>query len=76
MDNISIHAPCEGSDVSRCRLSGNRCISIHAPCEGSDDTKIITKAPTSISIHAPCEGSDYNRIAVMVDAVNFNPRSL
>ena len=33
---ISIHAPCEGSDI-RARLQRDRIgISIHAPCEGSD----------------------------------------
>ena len=55
---ISIHAPCEGSDVYRSISKLIAPISIHAPCEGSDQMLTHLGGLPIISIHAPCEGSD------------------
>ena len=57
--DISIHAPCTGSDESvRAFRLRNRGISIHAPCTGSDPARGRTRRRNGISIHAPCTGSD------------------
>ena len=59
VDEISIHAPCTGSDVHPTFDGGRfRTISIHAPCTGSDDVALSVSAGSHISIHAPCTGSD------------------
>ncbi len=55
---ISIHAPCEGSDLLAFVDRPPQWISIHAPCEGSDVREIAALIVGAISIHAPCEGSD------------------
>ena len=59
-EQISIHAPREGSDLGELLdAAGSQLISIHAPREGSDVA--YTDAGFSvyyISIHAPREGSD------------------
>ena len=57
--NISIHAPCTGSDIAFLLSSRNPRISIHAPCTGSDgQVKQQHHVALGISIHAPCTGSD------------------
>ena len=58
IDNISIHAPCEGGDPESVPHHHADIISIHAPCEGGDAWTIATKVTGLISIHAPCEGGD------------------
>ena len=56
---ISIHAPCTGSDDSIIDYqSAGFAISIHAPCTGSDHVVQRGSHGASISIHAPCTGSD------------------
>ena len=58
-EDISIHAPCTGSDATSNHDDVEDEISIHAPCTGSDalaPTEMITQR--GISIHAPCTGSD------------------
>ncbi len=68
---ISIHAPCEGSDVFYIIHDFINCISIHAPCEGSDFSKGTTSSDTSISIHAPCEGSDCFVVVIVTLLLKF-----
>ena len=76
MSNISIHAPCTGSDVHR-RIRGDVAeISIHAPCTGSDGQLPLNVFPLHISIHAPCTGSDLLSSAQWKMHGDFNPRSL
>ena len=57
-DQISIHAPREGSDRPPHQQPRHFCISIHAPREGSDCRMGVELSQTKISIHAPREGSD------------------
>ena len=75
--NISIHAPCTGSDTEAmiAYQSGIR-ISIHAPCTGSDGWTIKLTTTLLISIHAPCTGSDPKGRRDSLIPYNFNPRSL
>ena len=47
MENISIHAPREGSDMALRYTSPHKAISIHAPREGSDLTPTTTTATTT-----------------------------
>ena len=58
--NISIHAPREGSDIISSLIKMPKTIiSIHAPREGSDISVRNPNDQTIISIHAPREGSDF-----------------
>ena len=57
-EDISIHAPCTGSDTERDTLKQQLDISIHAPCTGSDFSRACRRPVRQISIHAPCTGSD------------------
>ena len=57
-EDISIHAPCTGSDTERDTLKQQLDISIHAPCTGSDIFICPCPLYKPISIHAPCTGSD------------------
>ena len=58
-DDISIHAPREGSDDRQVFfIVRERDISIHAPREGSDVDRHRPRPGLIISIHAPREGSD------------------
>ena len=65
-EDISIHAPREGSDL--CDFVGfvRWGISIHAPREGSDAGQGLGVVGVAISIHAPREGSD---MAAFADAI-------
>ena len=59
IEDISIHAPREGSDISMQLRKISAMISIHAPREGSDARPVRRQLPhPGISIHAPREGSD------------------
>ena len=60
---ISIHAPCTGSDIEYHCIYIFGTISIHAPCTGSDVYFHLFIFPYVISIHAPCTGSDIYGIA-------------
>ena len=75
-EEISIHAPREGSDSMRqsSPLRGLG-ISIHAPREGSDCHENTAGKWQAISIHAPREGSDRVQLLHLAAARNFNPRS-
>ena len=64
-EQISIHAPREGSDGDITGVNHHFVISIHAPREGSDGAAGSTTADTRISIHAPREGSDC-RLGVVI----------
>ncbi len=57
-DDISIHAPREGSDIAHPTKTPIMNISIHAPREGSDVAQQSIRHEQTISIHAPREGSD------------------
>ena len=52
-----------------------RIISIHAPRMGSDQVLCLCGAVRDISIHAPRMGSDLHSVPLVVDLMNFNPRS-
>ena len=75
-EDISIHAPREGSDFQvRGDFVDGLGISIHAPREGSD---LFAPSPgryLEISIHAPREGSDGRVKSQCNTNRNFNPRS-
>ena len=58
LHNISIHAPCTGSDGIKSKEDMTLGISIHAPCTGSDAVFMRFPPQIHISIHAPCTGSD------------------
>ena len=58
LHNISIHAPCTGSDGIKSKEDMTLGISIHAPCTGSDPKTSGKGERLGISIHAPCTGSD------------------
>ena len=72
-DTISIHAPCEGSDLAACVGKQNHTvISIHAPREGSDAVlSRLCIQEVKISIHAPREGSDAVMRVGYVDTNGF-----
>ena len=74
---ISIHAPREGSDaVFWAACTACTAISIHAPREGSDPHyNIDICANNEISIHAPREGSDLQPGRPARPAAYFYPRS-
>ena len=57
-DQVSIHAPREGSDMPRKTVKQLKQVSIHAPREGSDNMTRPSAAAIPVSIHAPREGSD------------------
>ena len=64
--DISIHAPREGSDVSRKTLSAWRRISIHAPREGSDKRiHIIIIRPLLFQSTLPVKGATQNIFPVL-----------
>ena len=74
---ISIHAPCEGSDVdSQDGISGTPLISIHAPCEGSDADSFSRLVSTSLfQSTLPVRGATARSI-FLSGRRDFNPRSL
>ena len=57
-NEISTHAPTEGSDLPVIPRGFSGYISTHAPTEGSDLAFRLACASISISTHAPTEGSD------------------
>ena len=68
---ISIHAPREGSDGATGRGAGQLPISIHAPREGSDELRPDAIRYAYISIHAPREGSDFFMMSSMSSQEKF-----
>ena len=71
LHNISIHAPCTGSDPKTSGKGERLGISIHAPCTGSDAVFMRFPPQIHISIHAPCTGSDALTICPVCNAVIF-----
>ncbi len=76
IQEVSIHAPSEGSDVSGNNLKSPLAVSIHAPSEGSDlFEEFDVTADVKVSIHAPSEGSDFKSVEINTSFYGFNPRS-
>ena len=73
--DISIHAPREGSDALSVGLFSTCIISIHAPREGSDHGDAAAFRDVNISIHAPREGSDLPALTAAESKHYFYPRS-
>ena len=60
--DISIHAPREGSDLTRSLFAKNHGkFQSTLPVRGATHLKSISQAFFWISIHAPREGSDFKR---------------
>ena len=74
--NISIHAPREGSDVGKTMPRIDTLISIHAPREGSDcDSGIKTNVVTGFQSTLPVKGATTSANCYVRRFNNFNPRS-
>ena len=73
---ISIHAPCTGSDVNVRNRANDKTISIHAPCTGSDGGQGcppgFTRHFNPRSLHGERPPADRHAAG----AGDFNPRSL
>ena len=74
--NISIHAPREGSDT-RCALWAVSRGEFQStlPARGATDTCEMSNEAYRISIHAPREGSDCGCPLLLTNSRDFNPRS-
>ena len=60
---ISIHAPCEGSDLCAPKMElFTELFQSTLPVKGATFTIIISIVLGRISIHAPCEGSDKSKV--------------
>ena len=75
--DISIHAPCEGSDL-QAHLSFSLRWEFQStlPVRGATESLSDLYLRDWISIHAPCEGSDWYNGYLTIDNTYFNPRSL
>ena len=72
---ISIHAPHARSDKSFFIDRTFTPISIHAPHARSDNSDGDTNTTRFISIHAPHARSDTGKVFVLLNRLNFDPRS-
>ena len=73
---ISIHAPCTGSDACSLRVITARFISIHAPCTGSDRPLRWRWASAPYFNPRSLHGERPGRTAPTKMQSHFNPRSL
>ena len=75
--DISIHAPCTGSDQKSCTTTPNLSLfQSTLPARGATFLPFSVLVPRRISIHAPCTGSDDDASPVGLRDGDFNPRSL
>jgi len=58
LENVSIHAPSEGSDPAEVSLVGVRMFQSTLPVKGATELLGCSILPDEVSIHAPSEGSD------------------
>ena len=69
-EDISIHAPCTGSDTERDTLKQQLDISIHAPCTGSDATLPHAYRQPRFQSTLPARGATFHEL-VVVQFVKF-----
>ena len=75
-EEISIHAPREGSDQERePRKKRLRNFNPRSPRGERLDFDELTQFLWEISIHAPREGSDVGSVIIVIVTQHFNPRS-
>ena len=68
--NISIHAPCTGSDQGDFARTGDSfSFQSTLPARGATDARRNQAAKRRISIHAPCTGSDTRSDASPIDSL-------
>ncbi len=69
-EDISIHAPCTGSDIFICPCPLYKPISIHAPCTGSDATLPHAYRQPRFQSTLPARGATFHEL-VVVQFVKF-----